>query len=180
LELFQRGDTNLEVAKKLGLSYAETIEEKKQYMQLIGADKFGEFYDEMKGDLESHILLNEELKCANVSATESIKGIIYARQRDQIKFEINGLQNNLQQLRQDIYVGLQMLKALNVEKNSLTSQVEALKEGKNAVSNEIETILPNQEMPPTVRISKRQIRHTQAFDMFQEHEFMIDVDSKVE
>jgi hypothetical protein len=42
LELIQREDTNLGIAIKLGLTASETIEEHKQYMQLIGDDKFCE------------------------------------------------------------------------------------------------------------------------------------------
>jgi hypothetical protein len=96
LELIQREDTNLGIAIKLGLTASETIEEHKQYMQLMGDDKFCELYDEMKGDLESHLLLYQELKMEGLSARDAIEGLRYARQLNQMNFEYNRLLNDLE------------------------------------------------------------------------------------
>jgi hypothetical protein len=56
-------------------------------MQLIGDDKFCELCDEMKGDLESQLLLYQELKMEGLSARDAIEGLRYARQLNQMNFE---------------------------------------------------------------------------------------------
>jgi len=168
LELFQRGDTNLGIAIKLGLTDSETIDEHKQYMRLIGADKFCEFYDEMKGDLEPYLLLYQELKMAGVSARDAIEGLKYARQLNQMNFEYDRCVKDLERMKQEIYYVSNELKALTQEKNSLRDQVEVLKEAKAGVWNEIDTIQRTREISPSVRTRRRRFRYARGIGMPQE------------
>ena len=170
LELFQRGDTNLGIAIKLGLTDSETIEEHKQYMRLIGADKFCELHDEMKGDLESHLLLYQELKMAGVSAGDAIEGLRYARQLNQMNFAYDRCVNDLERIKQEIYYVSNELKALTQEKNSLRDQVEVLEEAKDGVWNEIDTIQRTREISPSVRTRRRGFRHAQAIGVPQKQQ----------
>jgi hypothetical protein len=168
LELFQRGDTNLGIAIKLGLTYSETIEEHKQYMQLIGSDKFCEIYDEMKGDLESHISLYQELKMAGLSARDAIEGVRYARQLNLMKFEYYRLLNDLVRVKQEFYSVSYELEALKQEKSSLRNQVEVLKEMKDAIWNKMGILPRPEELSQTVRFRRRRFRHARAIGMPQE------------
>ncbi len=156
LELFEKGNSNLQVAIKLGLTFDETIQEKKQYMQLKGADKFGVFYDQMKGDLDSYVYLNEELITWNMGPKDAIEGVIYARRLNQIKLEINQCLSKKEDLERDIYLDSQIL---NVQKeiiNNLTNQIKAFEEAKKVLFNKIKTTLETKQLPPA-RISKRKI-----------------------
>jgi hypothetical protein len=170
LELFQRGDTNLEVAIKLGLSDSETIEEQKQYMRLIGTDKFCEVYDEMKGDLGSHLLLYQELKKANLTARDAIEGIIYSRRIDQMNFEYNRLLNDLERAKQEFYSVSYELEELKREKNTVRNQVEVLKETNDAIWNKIGMLPRPEELSQTVRVRRRRFRHARAIGMPQKQQ----------
>jgi hypothetical protein len=173
LELFQRGDTNLGIAIKLGLTDSETIEEHKQYMRLIGADKFCELYDEMKGDLECHLLLYQELKMAGLYPRDAIDGLRYARQLNQMNFEYNRLLNDLERAKQEFYSVSYELEALKQEKNSLRNQVEVLKEAKDAIWNKIGMLPRPEELSQTARFRRRRFRHARAIGMPQEKGFTL-------
>lgn len=137
LELFRRGEPNLSVGIKLGLSDSETIEEYKQYMRLIGNDRFCELYNRNKGELESVLLLHDQLKNANLSARDAIEGVTYARKLNSIKLECKALLNQAQRLKHDNYYRWNLLQSLNQDINSASSELEVLKEGKDAVLNEL-------------------------------------------
>jgi hypothetical protein len=95
LELFSTGHSNLQVAIKVGLSDYETIDKQKQFRRLINMDKFCEFYEVMKDNLESYLQLYDELKIANFTVREAIEGLQYARALGSMKFEYGNLQNTL-------------------------------------------------------------------------------------
>jgi hypothetical protein len=99
LELFRTGHSNLNVAIEVGLSDYETIEKQKQFRRLINMDKFCEFYDVMKDNLESYLQLYDGLIYANVTVGDTIEGLKYARWLESMKFECDILQNRLQQMR---------------------------------------------------------------------------------
>jgi hypothetical protein len=168
LELFHNGESNLGVAIKLGLTDLETIEELNQYRRLIGNDRFCQFYDTMKGDLESYLLLHDELSKANLTANDVIEGLGYAKHLNFMKWEHSWQMVELQRLRQQKLCACTELEALNQKKISVIGELEALNETKEAVLNEINlSIQPKQEVSSTVRIRRRRIRSTQSFDVFQ-------------
>jgi len=169
LELFRRGESNLGVAINLGLTDFETIEEHKQYRRLIDNDKFCELYDRKEGELESLLLLYDELRNANLSARDAIEGVTYARKLNSMKLEYNALFNERQRLKEENYCAWNLLQALKQEKNSVSLKLEVMKEAKDAVWNGIDaTIQRSQEVSPHMRIRRRRIRRQHPFDMFQE------------
>jgi len=169
LELFRRGESNLGVAINLGLTDFETIEEHKQYRRLIDNDKFCELYDRNEGELESLLLLYDELRNANLSARDAIEGVTYARKLNSMKLEYNALFNERQRLKEENYCAWNLLQALKQEKNSVSLKLEVMKEAKDAVWNGIDaTIQRSQEVSPHMRIRRRRIRRQHPFDMFQE------------
>jgi len=169
LELFKRGDTNLGVAIKLGLTDSETMEEHKQYRRLIDNDKFCELYDWNEGELESLLLLRDELRKANLSARDAIEGVTYARKLNSMKLECNALLNESQRFKQDNYYRWNLLQSLKQGINSASSELEVMKEAKDAVWNEIDaTIQRSQEMPSPMSIRRRRIRHQHPFSLSQE------------
>lgn len=164
LELFQKGASNLEVAIKVGLTDSETIEAQKQYKRLIHADKFCELYDQMEGNLEHYLFLNQELKNVNVGVQDAIEGLAYARRLDEMKIEYNRLQNDLQLKNQVIYHSLQEEKALKNQIYSLRSQVQVLNESKTRIWNKIEGKQPNQEGRSTKR-RRRRVTPKESYDI---------------
>ena len=119
LELFQSGNSKLQVAIELGLTDSETIEEYKQFMVLRGLDSFCQLYDELKGDLGTHLSLYHELKIAVISIREAIEGIALTRQLDQKKRDIDSLVEEDIKLKWEIHKSLQELEALKRQKNSM-------------------------------------------------------------
>jgi hypothetical protein len=119
------------------LTDSETIEAQKQYRRLIDANKFCELYDQMEGNLEHCLFLNQELKNTNVGVQDAIEGVAYARKLHQIKIEYNMLQNNLQLKNQAIYYSLQEYEALKNQIYSARSQIEILNEAKTRLWSEI-------------------------------------------
>src|SRR4029078_662121 len=124
LELFQRGYTLLEVAKKLDMNDSQTKEEYNQYMHLTGFYKFCEFYEQNKGDLDSFLLLWQDLKLNGVSAREAIQGIKFALQLDQIKRDMDNLTRERAQLKSDIDQSLRELVEFNQKKISIQKEID--------------------------------------------------------
>jgi hypothetical protein len=133
LELFHRGESNLGVAIKLGLTDSETMEEYKQYRRLIGNNKFCEIYDRIEGELDSYLLLYDELKNSNLSVPDAIEGVTLARQLNSMKLEYNSLWNESQKLKRENYYRWNLLEALKQDKNSVSLELEVMKEAKDAV-----------------------------------------------
>lgn len=158
LELFQRGYSLLEVAKKLDLTYSQTIEEYNQYMRLIGSDKFVEFYIERQGDLASYVSIGQQLKMAGINVTDAIEGVRLAGQLGQMKIEYNGLWTEKQRLITEIDSLSNQVIVLIQEKNSITKEVETLKEVRYVIRNEVPMLSDNNEMPPTMKTPKKRHR----------------------
>jgi len=167
LELFRRGESNLGVAINLGLTDFETIEEHKQYRRLIDNDKFCELYDRNEGELESLLLLYDELRNANLSARDAIEGVTYARKLNSMKLECNALQNDAQRLKHENSYRWNLLQSLKQDINSASSELQVMNEGKDAVLNEIDAARQrSQEVLPPMRIRRRRIRHQHPFVPF--------------
>lgn len=115
LELFRTGHSNLQVAIRVGLSDYETIEKQKQFRRLINMDKFCEFYDVMKDELESYLQLYAEIKNANLTVRDSIEGLNYARWLESMKYEYGILQYRLQEMRSESFHVWQKLQGLKQE-----------------------------------------------------------------
>lgn len=132
LELFRTNHSNLEVAIQVGLTDSETEEEQKQFRRLINMDKFCEFYDAMKGDLEYHLQLYSELCNAHMTIYETIEGVRYAKSIDSIKLEYAYLQNSLKQIRYESFEAWKKLQMMKQEKHNLSTQSESLRSMCNA------------------------------------------------
>jgi len=158
LQLFQRGFTKLQVAIELGLTDSEIIEEYKQFMVLNGFDGFCEFYEQMAGDMESYLLLHQELKLAGVSVRDAIEGIKCARQLNQLKFERDGVLREDVRLKWEIRKSSNELEELKRRKNSVLG---ILQEANAAVWNEIAEKERIQETTIHTRTRRRRIRDTQ-------------------
>jgi len=167
LELFHRGESNLSVAMKLGLSDSETIGENKQYRRLIGYDRFCELYDQNEGKLESLLLLDNDLRNGNLSIRDAIEGVTYARKLNSMKLECNALQNDAQRLKHENSYRWNLLQSLKQDINSASSELQVMNEGKDAVLNEIDAARQrSQEVLPPMRIRRRRIRHQHPFVPF--------------
>lgn len=160
LELFRTGHSNLEVAIKLGLTDSETEGEQEQYRRLINMDKYCEFYDAMKGNLEYYLQLYTELSIANLTVHQAIEGIRYAQLIASMKLEYTNLQNSTRQLRLEsfeVWKGLQLLKQ---EEQSISNQLEPPKEVYNPIGNETHLPEPNNtSLTKAKRRSRRRGTH---------------------
>ena len=151
LELFQSGASNLEVATRVDLKDFETIEEQNQYRRLIGDDKFCEFYDQIKGDLESHLVLHNELKMAGISARQAIEGITFARQLDNMKSEFNIIWNEKQRLEGENY-------QLKQKNETLRWEVQTLEQAKSAIRNEVSIFRETNEISSVPNFPRKRER----------------------
>jgi hypothetical protein len=157
LELFRTGHSNLQVAIKVGLSDYETIEKQKQFRRLINMDKFCEFYDVMKDDLESYLQLYDELNNTNLTVRDTIEGLKYARWLESMKFEYGILQNRLQQMRDESFHVWLKLQGLKQEKDFVSNELCSLKVMTNNYSNE--KYLPERPNEDISFVSRRRRRH---------------------
>lgn len=148
LELFQKGYSLLEVAKKLDLTYSQTVGEYNQYMSLIGFDKFAEFYNERRGDLASYISLDQQLRMAGISAKDAIEGISFARQLDEMRIQYNDLWSQAEQLRQEHTNLSGIMLILRQERDSVINEIEASEKLRNDQSSNIGTLQPITETAP--------------------------------
>jgi hypothetical protein len=157
LELFRTGHSNLHVAIEVGLSDYETIEKQKQFRRLINMDRFCEFYNVMKDDLESYLQLYDGLKYANLAVRDAIEGIKYARWLESMKFEYGILQNRLQQLRDESFHVWLTLQCLKQEKDFISNELSSLKVVDYDYSNE--KYLPEPPNKDISFVARRRRRH---------------------
>lgn len=99
-------------------------------------DKFCEFYDVMKGELESYLLLYNELVQSNLSARDAIEGLRYARSLERMKYDYVNLQNKLQQLRDESFHIWGVLQRLKQEREFASNELGSLKRLDNKNWNE--------------------------------------------
>ena len=165
LELFRTGHSNLEVAIKVGLTDSETLEELRQYRRLLGMDKFCEFYDAMKDELDFYLQIYAELSYAGLTIRDAIEGLGYARRIVPIKLEYIELQNSIQQNRYESFEVWKTLQSLKQERDSISSQLEHLKIVENARSDEHYAVQPNNGEP--VFRARRRRRIHRSSDEFQ-------------
>lgn len=157
LEMFRTGHSNLEVAIKVGLSDYETLEKQKQFRRLINMDKFCNFYDVMKDDLDSYLQLDNQLKNANLTVCDAIEGLQYARWLESMKFEYGNLQNRLQQMRDESFHVWQTLQRLKQEKFLVSSELRSLKVTTETYSNE--NYFPESPNEGISFVARRRRRH---------------------
>ena len=164
LELFRTNHSNLEVAIRVGLTDSETEEEQKQYRRLINMDKFCEFYDAMKGDLEYYLHLYSELRIANLTVHQAIEGLRYAQSIASMKLEYANLQNNLRQMRLESFEVWKRLQMLKQEEHNISNQLESPKGIDNP--NWSETYFPEPNNTSFARARRRRRRIHTSFDDF--------------
>jgi hypothetical protein len=126
LDMFRNGHTNLEVAIEVGLSDEETLEEQNQFRRLINMDRFCEFYDVMKNDLEYYLQLRNELNIAGVTVRDCIEGVKYARSLAWMKFEYGNMQSKLHKMRSDSFNIWLTLQNLKQEKEIVANELSVL------------------------------------------------------
>ena len=97
-------------------------------------DKFCEFYDVMKDELESYMQLYDEIKNANLTVRDSIEGLKYARWLESMKYEYGILQYRLQQMRSESFHVWQRLQGLKQEKDHFHMKAKAPKPPGKAVA----------------------------------------------
>lgn len=157
LELFRTGHSNLQVAIKVGLSDYETIEKQKQFRRLINMEKFCEFYDVMKDDLDSYLQLYDQLKNANLTVCDAIEGLQYARWLESMKFEYSYIQYKLQQMRAESFHVWLTLQGLKQEKFFVSNELRSIKVTTNTYSNE--KYLPESANEDISFVARRRRRH---------------------
>lgn len=165
LELFRTGHSNLQVAIRVGLTDFETVEKQKQFRRLINMDRFCEFYDVMKYDLESYLQLYDELGNANLSARDAIEGVRYARGLEWMKYEYANLQDKLQQLRIESFHVWKVLQGLKQEREFVSNELDHLKRMANKDWNE--KYLSSQQNENIHFTGRRRIRDSQIIEEFQ-------------
>lgn len=157
LDMFREGHSNLEVAIEVGLSDDETIAEQNQFRRLINMDRFGEFYDVMKDDMDYYLQLRRELNIAGVSARECIEGLKYARSLVWMKFEYDNMRNRMQQMRSDSYNIWLTLQNLKQEKEMVANELDVLKLMKDNYLNDRQIEEPSNQKVSFVRRRRRHI-----------------------
>jgi len=160
LDLFRSGNTTLDVAIKLGLTASEAKEEYNQYMVLKGFDNFIQLYDKMKGNLEYYLSLHQQLGMAGIDVGDAIEGVKFARQLNLMKHEYNGVWIERKKIETEIYDMSNQLAACRQEKNTLSMEVETLKEVWNDISTKMQT-QATQEVVPTMTRRRRFMRKHQ-------------------
>ena len=167
LELFRRGESNLSVAIKLGLSDSETIEEYMQFMRLAGFDRFCEHYNAMKDDMDSYVSLHIELKNANLTVREANEGLDNARHLDFLKSECGRYHSELQDIIQQKDYALGVLDMLRQQRDSLIYELKVLNQSKDAVLNQRGlSPQPGSAMPSSKRRVRRRIQRPGEGGMF--------------
>ena len=120
-------------------------------------DRFGEFYDVMKDDMDYYLQLRRELNIAGVSARECIEGLKYARSLVWMKFEYDNMRNRMQQMRSDSYNIWLTLQNLKQEKEMVANELDVLKLMKDNYLNDRQIEEPSNQKVSFVRRRRRHI-----------------------
>jgi len=156
LDMFRNGHSNLEVAIEVGLTDNETIEKQNQFRRLINMDRFCEFYDAMKDDLDYYLQLHRQLNYENINVCDAIEGIKSARELVWMKFEYGNLQKRLQQMRYDSFNVWRKLQSLKQEKDVVENELSVLNTMRN---NDFNDKYVSEPSNPKFSFARRRRRH---------------------
>jgi hypothetical protein len=128
LDLFSQNKSNVEVAVSTGLTAAEVISIRKDYLKLIGANELAIIYDLAEPYLESLLELHKRARLKGISQDDLVWALDHSKKLRFLEEETSKASAQLEKLEDDIFEAQNELNSITLKKRKLEDIVNSLEE----------------------------------------------------